>query len=82
MSKVFVIFGATGQQGGSVVHTILTDEQLSKEYSIRETTRDPNQTSAQALAKKGVEVVKADVDDAASLNKKLSREHMSSSPAQ
>jgi uncharacterized protein YbjT (DUF2867 family) len=69
MSKLLVVIGATGQQGGSVVNAVLDDAQLSKEYSIRGTTRDPSQASAQALAKKGVEVVKADVEDAASLKK-------------
>jgi uncharacterized protein YbjT (DUF2867 family) len=76
MSKVLVVFGATGQQGGSTVNTILADAQLSKEYSIRGTTRDPKQPSAQALAKKGVEVVKADVDDAASLRKAFEGAHI------
>jgi uncharacterized protein YbjT (DUF2867 family) len=76
MSKILVVFGATGQQGGSVVNAVLEDAQLSKEYTVRGTTRDPNQTSAQALAKKGVEVVKADVDDAASLKKAFEGAHV------
>lgn len=69
MSKVLVVFGATGQQGGSIVETVLGDAQLGKEYSIRGTTRDPSTGSAQELAKRGVEVVKTDINDAASLRK-------------
>ncbi|KAH6184226.1 hypothetical protein HBI68_013650 [Parastagonospora nodorum] len=76
MSKLLVVFGATGQQGGSIVNTILGDAELSKEYKIRGTTRDPSQESAQVLAKKGVEVVKADVDDAASLKKAFEGAHV------
>ena len=67
MSKLLVVFSATGQQGRSVIDCVLGDASLSKEYSIRGTTRDPSSTKAQELAKKGVEIVKADVEDADSL---------------
>ena len=67
MSKTLVVFGATGQQGGSVVEHVLNDSTLSKEYKIRAVTRDPSAQSAQALKQKGVEVVKGDADDASSL---------------
>ena len=67
MSKLLVIFGATGQQGGSVITSVLNDSELSKTYKLRAITRDPSAASAQALATKGVEVVKADVDDIKSL---------------
>ncbi|KAF2123413.1 NAD(P)-binding protein [Dothidotthia symphoricarpi CBS 119687] len=76
MSKLLVVFSATGQQGGSVVDTVLGDAQLSKEYSIRGTTRDPSKNNAQELANKGVEVVKADIDDAASLKKAFEGAHV------
>ncbi|CAI6237200.1 unnamed protein product [Periconia digitata] len=76
MSKILVVFGATGQQGGSVVNAVLNDAKLSTEYTIRGTTRDPGQASAQALANKGVEVVRADVDDAASLKKAFEGAHV------
>ncbi|KAI4122516.1 MAG: hypothetical protein LQ338_005785 [Usnochroma carphineum] len=76
MSKLLVVFGATGQQGGSVVESVLGDAQLNKEYSIRGTTRDPGKPNAQELVKKGVEVVKADVDDAASLRKAFEGAHV------
>ncbi|KAM3080312.1 hypothetical protein ACMFMG_005273 [Clarireedia jacksonii] len=61
MPKILVVINATGQQGG--------DSELSKEYSIRGTTRDPSKARAQELSKKGVEIVKADVDDPVSLKK-------------
>jgi uncharacterized protein YbjT (DUF2867 family) len=69
MSKLLVVVGATGQQGGSVVDSILGDAQLRKEYKIRGTTRDPGSDKGRALAKKGVEVVAADVNDEGSLRK-------------
>ena len=57
MSKLITVFGATGNQGGSVVEAILADPQLSKEFKIRGITRDTTKKSAQDLAKRGVEVV-------------------------
>ncbi|KAK5097085.1 hypothetical protein LTS08_007105 [Lithohypha guttulata] len=63
MSKTLVVFGATGQQGGSVVDFVVNDPELSKEYNIRAVTRDTTSQSAQALVAKGVEIVAANVDD-------------------
>lgn len=57
MSKIITIFGATGQQGGSVIRTILQDENLSKEFKIRGISRDTSKPEAQALLKQGVELV-------------------------
>lgn len=57
MSKLITVFGATGNQGGSVIEAILADSQLSKEFKIRGITRDTTKKSAQDLAKRGVEVV-------------------------
>lgn len=76
MPKLLAVVGATGRQGGSVIDTVLGDAQLSKEYSIRGTTRDPSQASTQALVKKGVEVVKAEINDAASLKKAFDGAHV------
>lgn len=56
MSKIITVFGATGQQGGSVIRTILNDPELSKELKIRGITRDANKPEAQALANQGVEI--------------------------
>jgi uncharacterized protein YbjT (DUF2867 family) len=58
MSKILVVFGATGNQGGSVIRSVLADPKLSKEFKIRGVTRDPSKPAAQKLAEQGVEVVK------------------------
>lgn len=67
MSKLLVVFGATGNQGGSVIRSVLEDVELSKQFKIRGVTRDPSKADAQELQKKGVEMVKADVEDKESL---------------
>lgn len=75
MSKVLVIFGATGQQGGSVVSYVLNDADLSKQYSIRAITRDPSSPSAQALKERAVNVVKAELNDKSSLHAAMKGAH-------
>ena len=70
-SKLITVFGATGNQGGSVVNSILAHPKLSKEFKIRAVTRDPSKPNAQALAAKGVEPVKADTQDAESVKHAL-----------
>jgi uncharacterized protein YbjT (DUF2867 family) len=57
MSKIFTVFGATGNQGGSVIKAILADPVLSKQFKLRGVTRDPSKPAAQALTAKGVEMV-------------------------
>ena len=74
-SKLLVVFGATGQQGKSIIDTVLGDERLSKEYSLRGTTRDASKPSAKELAGKGVEMVEAEVNDVASLKKAFEGAH-------
>ena len=76
MSKLLVIVSITGQQGGSVAQTVLQDPKLSKEYTIRGTTRDTSSPRAQELAKNGVELVQANVDDAASLQNAFKGAHV------
>jgi uncharacterized protein YbjT (DUF2867 family) len=56
MSKIITVFGATGNQGGSVIKAILADPALSKEFKIRAITRDTSKPAAQHLAQKGVEL--------------------------
>ncbi|KAF2177289.1 NmrA family transcriptional regulator [Zopfia rhizophila CBS 207.26] len=56
MSKVITVFGATGNQGGSVIH-ILADSALSKTSKVRGVARDPGQPAATKLSLQGVEVV-------------------------
>lgn len=57
MSKILSVFGATGNQGGSVIKAVLADPVLSEVFKIRAITRDAAKPAAQALAKQGVEVV-------------------------
>ncbi|TVY18887.1 NmrA-like family domain-containing protein 1 [Lachnellula arida] len=40
MSKLLVIFGATGQQGASIINYVLNDPELSKQYTLHAITRD------------------------------------------
>lgn len=55
--KIIVVFGATGQQGGSVVTTFLNDAKLRAEWSVRAVTRDVSKESAKKLTALGAEVV-------------------------
>ena len=57
MSKLITVFGATGNQGGSVIRAILADPKLKSEFKIRGVTRDPSKRAAEELKKLGVEVV-------------------------
>ena len=66
MPMILAIFGATGQQGSSIVDYVLNDPELSKQYTIRAITRDVDSDKAKQL-KKNVEVVRGDVLDRASL---------------
>lgn len=75
MSKLITVFGATGNQGGSVIKAILADTQLSSEFKIRGITRDVNKPAAKALADQGVELVSADLNDKASVAKAIKDSH-------
>jgi len=63
--KIIAILGATGSQGGGSVRAILNDK--TGPYAARALTRDPTSEKAQALAKLGAQVVKADSDNINSL---------------
>lgn len=65
-APLFVVVGSTGNQGRSVIDAIAAD---NKEYRVRGITRDTSKAPAQDLAKIGVEVVTADLNDAASVEK-------------
>lgn len=58
MTKLIVVFGATGTQGGSVVASILQHPTLSQQFKIRGVTRDPSKPEVLALKDKGVDFVK------------------------
>ena len=75
MSKTLVIYGATGQQGGSVAHYVLDDPTLSKDYKVRAVTRDVSKPAAQALKSKGAEVVSGDIEDPASIKQTIAGAH-------
>ncbi|KAJ5208399.1 hypothetical protein N7449_002778 [Penicillium cf. viridicatum] len=61
--KIITIVGLTGSQGASVADVYLKEQG----WHIRGLTRDPSKPSSQIWADKGVELVKADLNDAASL---------------
>jgi len=65
--KVIAVVGATGAQGGGLVRAILADPNGG--FACRAITRDPGKDQARALAGKGADVVKADLDDVGSLEK-------------
>ena len=56
--KLIVVLGATGNQGGSVVETFLSEPG----WRVRGITRNTTSPKAQALASRGVEVVEASMD--------------------
>ncbi|EEU45747.1 uncharacterized protein NECHADRAFT_41150 [Fusarium vanettenii 77-13-4] len=70
MSKILAVFGATGQQGGSVINYVLNDQELSQKYKVRAITRDVNSAKAKELDER-VEVVQGDAFDLASLEAAL-----------
>lgn len=65
--KLLTIFGSTGNQGGSVIDCVLANPNLHRKYSLRGITRDPASAKSKALSDKGVDMVKADLNDVASL---------------
>lgn len=75
MSKLLVVFGATGNQGGSVINSVINDATLRDEYKIRAVTRDTSTPAAQHLQQKPVEVVKGDADNTSSVEKALQGAH-------
>jgi uncharacterized protein YbjT (DUF2867 family) len=73
MSKIIAVTGATGAQGGGLIRAILADP--SAGFTARAITRNPASDAAQALAAQGVEVVQADLDDEASLERAFAGAH-------
>lgn len=71
MPKLVVVVGITGNQGGSVADTFLTDEN----WHVRAITRDPSKPAAQTWTSRGVELVAADQDDVDSLTKAFTGAH-------
>ncbi|KAI4608552.1 hypothetical protein J4E83_008988 [Alternaria metachromatica] len=62
-NKIIAVTGATGSQGGGVVNIM----KKTPGWSVRAITRNPDSDAAKKLATEGIEVVKADFEDEASL---------------
>jgi len=65
-TRLVLVTGATGKQGGAVARHL-----AGKGFKIRAMTRKADSDAARALAAAGAEVVKGDLDDAASLEAAL-----------
>jgi uncharacterized protein YbjT (DUF2867 family) len=65
-SKLILVAGATGTQGGAVVRRLLADG-----WRVRGLTRDLNKPAARTLQGQGVELAAGDLNDRASLDKAL-----------
>lgn len=70
-SKLVTVFGATGLQGGTVVNALLSNGG----FNIRAITRNPESDKAKALKAKGVTVMKASLDDPASIAEAVNGSH-------
>jgi uncharacterized protein YbjT (DUF2867 family) len=68
MSKsLLAVFGATGNQGNSTAHFVLSDPELSQRYTVRAVSRNTSNPKMENLKSKGAELVQADLDDPSSL---------------
>ncbi|KAK4552505.1 hypothetical protein LTR86_010349 [Recurvomyces mirabilis] len=61
--RLLTIIGATGNQGGSILDVFFSQSKLQAKYELRGVTRDPNSKKSQSLKDKGVDMVKAELDD-------------------
>lgn len=62
--KIVLITGATGRQGGAVIRHM-----LPKGWKLRALTRNADSAAAQELARQGIEVMRGDLENPASLEK-------------
>jgi uncharacterized protein YbjT (DUF2867 family) len=62
--ETILVTGATGNQGGAVARAL-----LDRGHRVRAMTRKPEGPAARALASRGAEVVKGNMDDAGSLER-------------
>ena len=67
MTKLVVVVGVTGNQGGSVARRFLQDP----ECRVRGLTRNSSSPAAKELTDAGVDIVQADIDDVESTAKAL-----------
>jgi NAD(P)-dependent dehydrogenase (short-subunit alcohol dehydrogenase family) len=63
--QIIAVTGATGSQGGGVINVMMK----TSGWKVRAITRDPESDAAKALSARNIEVVQADFDDQASLEK-------------
>src|SRR5436190_13346726 len=71
--KIIAVLGSTGSQGGGLANAILSDP--GGGFAVRAITRKTDGDKAKALAAKGAEVVKGDLDDVESLKKAFAGAH-------
>ena len=71
MKKTIAVFGATGNQGGSVARFILNDHELSQQYNLRIVVRNATKPAVQEFKSNGAEIVEATLDDESTLRKAL-----------
>ena len=64
--RMILITGVTGQQGGAVAQAL-----QGAGFLMRGLTRKPDSDRAAALARDGVDIVKGDLDDQATLRRAL-----------
>jgi uncharacterized protein YbjT (DUF2867 family) len=69
-ADVIAVCGATGRQGGAATRTL-----LSAGWKVRAVTRRPNRRRARALGDLGADVVRADMNDPASLRAAFAGAH-------
>jgi uncharacterized protein YbjT (DUF2867 family) len=62
--RTILITGVTGHQGGAVAHAL-----RGSGFHLRGMTRKPESERAAALARHGIDVVKGDLDDEATLRR-------------
>ncbi|WP_043632790.1 NmrA/HSCARG family protein [Nonomuraea candida] len=65
-SRVVLVTGATGNQGGATARQLLT-----RGWTVRALVRDPNKPAARALREQGAELVRGDLDDPGSLREAM-----------
>ncbi|WBB63595.1 NmrA/HSCARG family protein [Streptomyces sp. WMMC500] len=69
-TQTVLVIGATGNQGGATAR-----ELLARGRQVRALVRDPDKPEARELADRGAELVRGDMDDAASLRRAMAGVH-------